>query len=177
MLRRLKERLSRLAREISTDEPVLYRFVDVELGRISDWWGSFAPKPPPNTQAVRATLTIKQGETVTTTINIDTTDGVASLVFEDRLNEATTAPLSADGVTPGVVQYTADNPAVATIDPNSGAITAVGAGAVNFGATVNDAATGAPLVESDGTTPFAPAPVAVTVDPGAAVGDVFTVTP
>ena len=124
---------------------------------------------------------------MSSSINIDTVGAVASLVFEDRLNEATSAPLSSDGVTPVVVAYTSDNPAVATVDATSGALTEVAAGTVNIGATVNDAITGAPALEASTTdpvtgvvtpgAPFAPVPQNITVNPGAAVGDVFTVTP
>lgn len=135
-------------------------------------------KPPlPATHAVLTILNPTQGDpTMPGTITIDTAGAAAVLTFEDRINEATSAPLSSDGVTPVVVAYTSDNPAVATVDPTSGALSEVAAGTVNIGATVDDAITGSPALEPDGVTPFAPAAVNVTVNPGAAVGDVFAVT-
>lgn len=110
-------------------------------------------------------------------ITVDDTGATAVLTFEDRVDEATGPPLSSDGSTPVVVQYTSDNTSIATVDPNTGILSEAGAGLVNIGATVNDAITGQPAVEPDGVTPFAPAPVAVQVNPGAAQSDVFTVNP
>ena len=111
-----------------------------------------------------------------TKITIDTVGEVAQLTFVDRLGEPTIAPLSSDGVKPVQVAYTSDNTAVATVDPSTGVLTAVGAGTVNVGADVTDAATGAEALEPDGVTPFTPSPINVVVDPGAAVGDKFTVS-
>ena len=111
----------------------------------------------------------------TLVITVDDTGASAALSFEDKLNDPTAAPLSSDGVTPVVVAYTTDNPAIATIDPVAGNLTATGVGTVNVGAAVTDAITGAAALEPDGVTPWAPAPVAVEVDPGKAVADQFTV--
>lgn len=109
-------------------------------------------------------------------ITVDDSGARASLTFEDRLDEATGPPISSDGQTPAVVQYTSDNTSAATIDPDSGVLAPTGAGSTNVGATVNDAITGAPMIEADGVTTFAPQPQSVEVDPGAAASDVFTVT-
>lgn len=135
------------------------------------------PTPPPSpNQAAKAVLTIKGANGMATlAIVVGDTGAAASLVFEDAEGDPTSPPLSSDGVTPVVVEYTTDTPSIATIDPSTGALTAVLAGNVGVGATVNDAITGAPALEPDGVTPWAPAPVQVTVNPGAATQDVFTV--
>jgi hypothetical protein len=132
--------------------------------------------PPSATHAV---LTVKEEPMpASVTITVDDQGATASLSFVDRLGEATSAPVSvSDGSTPVVVAFTGDNDAVATVDATSGVLTPVAAGTVNVGATVNDANDGTPALEPDGQTPFAPAPVNVTVNPGAAASDVFTVTP
>ena len=69
-----------------------------------------------------------------------------------------------------VPQFTSDNPAVATIDATSGAITPVAEGTTNIGVAPLAYPDGSPVTEADGT-PFAPIDsVAVTVSAGAAVG-------
>lgn len=137
------------------------------------------PPAPVPTHAVLSIIVPNQGANMSSSIDIsvDDTSAIAVLTFEDDHGDRTNPPLSADGVTPAVVAYTSDNTAVATVDPSTGALTEVSAGTVNIGATVNDASTGQPVLEPDGVTPFAPSPVNVTVTPGVAATDVFTVTP
>lgn len=97
-------------------------------------------------------------------ITVDTTTEQASVVFVDDKGD-TDAP-APEGA---VVTYTSDNEAVATVDPASGKVTPVAEGTANIGATIADAS-GNPIMEPDGTTPFTVQPVPVTVGPGAAVG-------
>lgn len=96
-------------------------------------------------------------------ITVDTTNEQASVVFVDDKGD-TDAP-APEGA---VVTYTSDNEAVATVD-STGKVTPVAEGTANIGATIADAS-GNPIMEPDGTTPFAVQPVQVTVGPGQAVG-------
>jgi len=97
-------------------------------------------------------------------INVDTTGETATLAFVDDHGNATEAPAGAS------VEFTSDNEAVATVDA-AGNITPVGVGDCNIGVTVTGA------MEADGVTPIpSPDPVALHVDPGAAVGERLTVS-
>lgn len=106
-------------------------------------------------------------------INVDSATASLSLAFADDKGDVTGPPNGPDG-TPATVTYGSDNPAVATVDPATGQLTGVSAGTFNATANVTNA-DGTPTLEPDGVTPFSPAPVLVTVDPGAAATDVFTV--
>lgn len=103
-------------------------------------------------------------------ISVDSTTATLSLSFVDDKGDVAVAP---DGAT---VAYASDNAAVATVDATTGKITEVLAGTFNASATVTNA-DGTPTLEPDGVTPFSPAAVNITVTPGAAAADVFTVTP
>jgi uncharacterized protein YjdB len=99
-------------------------------------------------------------------VTVDTTDETVALEYKDDKGNVTTAP---DG---SVVTYVSDNPAVATVaaDPSNaleGDITLVAPGSANIDATIADAS-GNPILEPDGVTPFTVAPAALTVSPGAA---------
>ncbi len=128
----------------------------------------------PNTSpAVSAKLALGTKEDpMPGTITIDTTNETVTLSFQDRLGEDTAAPANL-----GPVAFTTDDPAVATVatdaaNPLQGDITPVGAGTVNIGVDALVDTAGATLVEADGVTPFpVPSPQALTVNPGAAVGD------
>jgi uncharacterized protein YjdB len=105
------------------------------------------------------------------TVTIDTVGETATLSFQDRLGEDTTAPANL-----GPVPFTSDNPSVATIaaDPTNplvGDITPVSAGTVNIGVGTLVDASGNPIVEADGSAFPATVSQLLTVNPGAAVGD------
>lgn len=102
-------------------------------------------------------------------ISVDTANETATIEFVDDKGNKTDAPANAS------VTFTSDNAAVATIttdpaNPLQGNISPTGVGTVMIGATIGGA-TG-----PDGTTPLPnPDPVALTVNPGAAVGERLTV--
>lgn len=100
-------------------------------------------------------------------ITIDTSNETALVEFIDDHGD-TNAPAPAGAV----VTFTSDNEAVATVatdatNPLQGDVTPVAEGTANIGATIADAS-GNPILEPDGVTPFTVASVAVTVGPGAA---------
>lgn len=101
----------------------------------------------------------------TANLTVDTANAQATLEYvDDKGDTNAVAPAGT------VATFTSDNPAALTIDATSGAISIVGEGVSNVGVTLADAS-GNPLLEADGVTPWTtPDPVAVTVDPGAAVG-------
>ena len=111
------------------------------------------------------------------TITVDTTNEVATLEFVDDKGDTNAA--APDGA---IVNFTSDNTAALTIEtvaanPLQGDISVVGEGVANVGATITDAS-GNPLLEADGVTPWPSIEtVAVTVDPGAAVGAQLSVEP
>jgi hypothetical protein len=141
--------------------------LDAEITRFCQWWSERHPQPVVATHAV---LTIKGATSMASNINVDSTTATLSLSFVDDRGDVATAPAGA------TVAYASDNAAVATVDATSGKIVGVLAGTFNASATVTNA-DGTPTLEPDGVTDFSPAPVNVTVDPGAAASDVFTVTP
>lgn len=125
--------------------------------------------PPPQPPAVSARITFR-GETMPGQITVDTTDETVSIEWLDDKGDTDAA--EPDGA---VVTFTSDNEAVATVD-DAGKITAVGEGVANIGASLTGS-DGNPLLEADGTTPFAqPSPVAVTVSAGEAVGDALSLS-
>jgi uncharacterized protein YjdB len=100
-------------------------------------------------------------------ISVDTVGESATIEWVDDRGD-TNAPAPAGAV----VTFTSDNPAVATVatdatNPLQGDVTPVAEGTANIGATIADAS-GNPILEPDGVTPFTVASVAVTVGPGAA---------
>jgi hypothetical protein len=117
-------------------------------------------------RAIKAILTI--GERMPGSITVDTTNETAVVDFVDDHGNVTSAPAGA------VVTFSSDNTAVATIatdptNPLQGDVTPVAPGTANIGATIADAS-GNPILEPDGVTPFAVTSVAVTVSPGPAAG-------
>lgn len=102
-------------------------------------------------------------------ITVDTTNETVLLEWvDDHGDTDAAAPAGA------VVAFTSDNEGVVTIasdptNPLQGDITTVAEGDANIGASITDQA-GNPILEPDGTTPFAVNPVAVHVSAGAAVG-------
>lgn len=129
------------------------------------------PTPPP-ARATRAILIVTDshgGTNMPGQITVDTTTEVASLAWvDDHGDTDAAAPSNASGA--AVVTFTSDNPAVLTIDPASGQVTAVAEGTANVGATIAYP-DGSAVLEADGVTPFPPIDsVAVTVSAGAAVG-------
>jgi uncharacterized protein YjdB len=119
--------------------------------------------------AVRANLTVTptQGVGMPGSITVDTTNETATVAFvDDKGDDNAPTPAGA------VVTFTSDNEAVATVaadsvNPLQGDVTPVAEGTANIGATIADAS-GNPILEPDGVTPFTVASVAVTVGPGAA---------
>lgn len=122
------------------------------------------PAPPQQNPAVSATL---KGTNMPGQITVDTTNETVTLEWVDDHGDAdATAP---DGA---VVTFSSDNPAVATVttDPSNslqGDVSLVAEGQANLSATIADAS-GNPILEPDGVTPFSVAPVQVTVSAGAA---------
>lgn len=120
--------------------------------------------------AVRAVLVITPTQGVNQVpgqISVDTVGESATIEWVDDRGD-TNAPAPAGAV----VTFTSDNPAVATVatdatNPLQGDVTPVAEGTANIGATIADAS-GNPILEPDGVTPFTVASVAVTVGPGAA---------
>lgn len=115
-------------------------------------------------------------------LTVDSTNAVAVLSFEDDHGDPVAPP---DGA---VATATSDNAGVLTVgaatagaDATTGIaniqfpLTAVAEGSANLSAHAT-AADGSALLGPDGTTPIAdPAPVAVTVNPGAAAAEQFSV--
>lgn len=117
-------------------------------------------------QAVRAILTI--GGSMPGSITVDTTNETALVEFVDDKGNATSAPAGA------LVTFASDTPTVATVatdpsNPLQGDVTPVAIGTANLSATIADAS-GNPILEPDGVTPFAVSPVQVTVSAGPAAG-------
>lgn len=108
-------------------------------------------------------------------INVDTTNETVTLAFvDDKGDTDAAAPAGA------TVTFTSDNPSVATVNPDTdndlkGDITPVAEGTANIGATIADAS-GNPIMEPDGLTPFSVSPVAVTVTAGGATGAELTLS-
>jgi hypothetical protein len=123
-------------------------------------------------------LTIK-GDTMPLTV--DSVNAVAVLSFEDDHNDAVAPPVGALAVaTSSDTAVMTAGAAVAGTDANGVAnlqfpLSEVSAGTSTLSVTATDAS-GNPLLGPDGVTPIpAPAPVAVTVNPGAPAAEVFTV--
>lgn len=119
-------------------------------------------------QAVTAILTIGgklTGAAPATSITVDETNKEASIHWvDDKGDTDAAAPAHAQ------VAFDSDNPAVATVDAQTGKITPVAEGTFNLSVTLTDSATGSTLMHADGTTPWTVNPAAVQVTPGAAVG-------
>jgi hypothetical protein len=143
--------------------------VDLDLGGELTLSGSIGVTMLP-LPAVRAILTVtptNQGAGMPGSITVDTTNETALVEFVDDKGDVN-APAPAGAV----VTFTSDNPSVATVatdatNPLQGDVTPVAEGTANIGATIADAS-GNPILEPDGVTPFTVASVAVTVGPGAA---------
>jgi hypothetical protein len=114
-------------------------------------------------------------------LTVDSANAVAILAFTDDHGDPVPAPAGTLAVA------ASDNTAVLTVgaavagtDAAGNAtitfpLTEVAEGTANLSVTATDA-NGNPLLGPDGSTPIAtPAPVAVTVNPGAAADEVFTV--
>jgi hypothetical protein len=122
--------------------------------------------------ATGATLQIKEKPPMSTaSLTVDTADATAALSFEDDKGDTNAAAPA--GL---VALFSSDNEAAFTVandvdNPLQGDITVVGEGTGNLGCVLTDANGNSPPLEADGVTPWALIdPVAVTVDPGAAVG-------
>ena len=99
-------------------------------------------------------------------------NAVVSGTWSDAMNQPATAPANA-----GPLVYGSDTPAVATVDPASGAVTPVAVGTFSGTIAAPLDNTGAPLLEADGTAFAAPAPSApATVIADAATGLAVQVT-
>lgn len=97
-------------------------------------------------------------------ISIDSTTGEAKVLFvDDKGDTDAAAPAGA------VVTYRSSDETVATVDASTGKITPVKEGTTNIGADILDAS-GNPVLEPDGTTPFSVPDSAITIVAGAAVG-------
>ena len=144
-------------------------------------------QPPPPSTATSVTLTIQPSggtKSMGTTITVDTANEIAVLAFVDDFNNVTSAPTAADG-SAAVLNTTSDTPTVVAAAPFTLAadgtytapVTPLGVpGGVSIGASVQDS-TGAdiplPAPAADGSTTFSAeaGTVALTVTPGAPVGD------
>ena len=121
--------------------------------------------------AASATIKVGSEETQMATLTVDTTNGTATIGFEDDKGDPTAAPAGASAT------FESDTPTVLTIatdanNPLQGDIAVVGEGTANISATLAGA------LEADGVTPIPnPAPVSVTVGPGPADQAVITVNP
>ena len=157
---------------------------DTEFPYLLDWFGNrgwelcaifqgrlyfkreIVPTKPTN-QATHTQLTILGGLIMPGQITVDTTNETATVQFvDDKGDTNAAAPVGA------VVTFTSDNVAVVTVaaDPTNplvANVTPVTEGTANIGATIADAS-GAPILEPDGVTPFSVAPGAVTVSAGPA---------
>lgn len=120
-------------------------------------------------QPVTAFLTIG-GNLMPASLSVDDTTGKVLLTWvDDKGDTDAAAPPNAR------IQFGCDNPAVATVDADSGAILPTAEGSANATVEITDSTTGGPLLEPDGVTPFAPASVSFSVVPGAAVGVALSV--
>lgn len=124
-----------------------------------------------------------------TTFSVDGASGVADIQFVDQDNDKVEGPVDSVTGTPVVPSFTSDNPSVLTV----ATATEDSAQPGHWTAQLSDTGAGtanvapAPLVNSDSTPvnetvgpnagqPFeTAAAIAVTVNPGAAAGEVFTV--
>ena len=104
--------------------------------------------------AVSSTLTFDGGK-MDTTIQVGGTGTATYLEWSGPSGTGSQVPPT------GAVQYASDNPAVATVDPNTGVFTGVSAGTANISA--NDAGLAAPGLPASAvvTVTAAPPPVAV----------------
>ena len=156
--RTLKEIDARLARIVAQNDRITAQNSQI-LG-----WVNRAP--------ARMSLAI-EGETMPLTV--DSVNAVAVLAFEDDHGDPVPAPAGA--LATAVLTVGA---AVAGTDANGNAtitfpLTEVAEGTSSLSVAATDA-NGNPLLGPDGVTPIpAPAPVDVTVSPGAPAAEVFTV--
>jgi hypothetical protein len=141
-----------------------------------DW---IAENTTPSNPATSAVLTVK-GSPMPGQITVDTTNETVTIGFVDDHGDAASAPVAASG-SALVVTFASDNPATATVatdaqNPLQGDVSVLAEGTANLSATLAYA-DGSPVLEPDGSTPFAvPAAVAVTVGPGPAVGDALVLS-
>jgi hypothetical protein len=122
----------------------------------------------PDNQATNNTLIIAVGgNQMATTITVDTTDATVTLAFQDDKGDPTPAPATA------AVVFNSDTETICTVAPDSvnpfqGNLTPVAAGSFTLSATTSGS-----YVNSNPI--LAPAPVALTIQAGAAVGDLLVV--
>lgn len=148
-----------------------------EVIRVADVYYGWLEKQPP----ARMFLTITFEGDPEMPLTVDSTNAVAILSFTDDHGDAVAPPAGA------LATATSDTPAVLTVgaavagaDANGVAniqfpLTEVAEGTASLSVTATDA-NGNPLLGPDGVTPIpAPAPVVVTVNPGAPAAEVFTV--
>jgi hypothetical protein len=124
-----------------------------------------------------------------TTFTVDTTDGVADVQFVDQDNDPVEGPLDSVTGAPVVPTFTSDNTSVLTVgtatedSSKPGHWTAplaeAGAGTANVAPAPLTNSDGSPVNETVGPNAGQPfetaAAIAVTVNPGAAAGEVFSV--
>ena len=135
----------------------------------------------PATAPARMLFTIATEGDPAMPLTVDSANAVAILAFTDDHGDPVPAPSGT------LAAATSDNTAVLTVGPAAAGtdaagnatitfpLTEVAEGTANLSVTATDA-NGNPLLGPDGSTPIAtPAPVAVTVNPGAAADEVFTV--
>src|ERR1039458_8407994 len=128
---------------------------------------ALSPPPTPTNQAVSCRLVVTEGDQVAATITVDTTDGTVTLTFQDDHGDPTPAPATA------AVVFSSDTETICTVAPDSvnpfqGNLTPVAAGSFTLSATTSGS-----YVNSNPI--LAPAPVALTIQAGAAVGDLLVV--
>lgn len=132
-------------------------------------------------QATKQILTIQSQEKEDMSLTIDSVGAAAVLAFEDRLGDPVAPPAGVlSTATSSDTTVMTVGPATPGTDANNNPVikfplTEVKAGTVSLSVKSTDA-NGNPLLAPDGTTPITdPAPVSVTVNPGAAAEEIFTV--
>jgi hypothetical protein len=148
------------------------------LSRLDRILAQLEPPAPGPAAAVRLTI---RGDTAMGTFNIDGT-GTYTVDFSDRLGEETDSPadlaapvVTVDDTTLVTVGAATESTDAAGHTVWTGTLTPLKAGSGNASVDAPVDSAGNPVNGPDGNPIPAPAPVAFTVDPGAAAGEVFTV--
>ena len=167
VLERVLERIDAQLAESAAREKQILRKLDKIYRRLA--------RPP-----ARMFLTI-EGDSEEMPLTVDSVNAVAILSFEDDHGDAVAPPAGALATaTSSDTAVLTVGAAVAGADANGVAniqfpLAEVAAGTSSLSVVATDA-NGSPLLGPDGVTPIpAPAPVVVTVNPGAPAAEVFTV--
>lgn len=169
--------------------PMIIEEIDNAVTAWAQAWLLHHTKPKSNA-AVAETLSISGGKNNMPTFTINTTDGLADVQFVDTDNDKVEGPLDSVTQAPVVPSFTSDNTSVLTVgvaseDPNqpghwTAPLAEVGAGTANVAPAPLTNSDGSPVLETVGPNTGQPfetaAAVAVTVNPGAPAGEVFSIT-